>query len=603
MTDEPQNDERASARNAARASWNLFLRGARRRVVSARDWARAEGLEEQMRARDAREISAQRDREARARAKRGKRAQSYRAPERAPLTDFEVKSRALRTRTVRSCVALAIPCALALYPPYALIGGELFPMLAWPAAYGYLMWDGWMHRDREDGEVQPREDTGITSSAVVRKFQRTSGLKPTPEESAIVHRIATWEDHAATRKLHEVVPGHPVIDESGLLIPIGLTGTWTPAKLDAQIDQMRALLAVPDDVRTQVRPGGLADRAEFRIRTRTRELDLRWTPEREGIGLNADTGEVVFVDITDRLLVAGMSGAGKSVVLRVLMAAVLSLEHTALAIIDLKVEGALWSHTARVESKAEQITQLIDELTEEMNEREDIMRARSMDMWEPTPERPRIVVVVDEGAELISHVEEGIKGLRSLAVRARSAEIVLWWATQKPTVTGPGKGLDSPISMQLTTQISLAVPSSNEARVVFGDDATAKGWHPEDLQKGGWALIREQGRDRVPDPTRVWFMTKEDVKAIPARTPWRRESQSIKSSGALNVALRLSAGLNGVATARLAAVLGISDAEVHQRMRAYDVTPEPNAFALGNGEKARGYRRSALEAAKNGRKE
>jgi Zn-dependent protease with chaperone function len=98
-------------------------------------------------------------------------------------------------------------------------------------------------------------------------------------------------------------------------------------------------------------------------------------------------------------------------------------------------------------------------------------------------------------------------------------------------------------------------------------------------------------------------MVKEHVKALPGREAWRRESaapSAYKAHNVLDAALHLSEGLHGVATARLAAYLGITDVEVHTRMRAYGCTPEPNAFAMGNGEKARGYRRSVLEAAKNG---
>jgi len=602
MSTHEENEERAAARYA-RASWGLFLRGARRHAESAREWARAEGLEALMRERESRERNARTEREARARARRSKRAPArYVAPPKT-MTDLELKARAFGTRTMRSVIALAIPCALVGYPVQALVQGDPGFLLVWPATYGYLVWDGWTHRPEKVEADADADEVAESKPSLFSKMRGTSGLKPTPEETQIIHRIATWDDHAAERKLHEVIPGHPVIDESGLLIPIGFAGQWTPAKLDAQADQVRALLAVPDEVRTQIKPGGTADRALLRVRTRIRALDLAWNPEREGIGLDADTGEVVLVDVTDRILVAGMSGAGKSVALRVLMAAALALPNTALVIIDLKVEGALWSHVARVESEPEGIVQLVQELIEEMRERETIMRAQSLDKWEPTAERPRIVVAVDEGAELLSEVEDAIPGLRSLARRARSAEIVLWWSTQKPTVTGPGRGLDSAISAQLTSLISLAVSSPVEARNVLGEDASLKGWHAEDLQKGGWSLVRVQGGDRAPDPVRVWFMEKEHVKALPAREAWRRElatSSASRSHNILDTALRLSEGLQGVSTARLAATMGIADVEVHNRMRAYGVTPEPNAFAMGNGEKARGYRRSVLEAAKNG---
>lgn len=600
------NDERAEARNSmARASWGLFLRGARRHAESARDWVRAEGLEEHMRARETRERNARLEREARARRSKRARAQ-YRAPAR-ESTQLEIKARAFGTRTLRSGISLAIPCALVGYPVYALFQGDPGFMLVWPATYGYLMWDGWAHRADEDDAAPVADEVaepGEAKPSLFAKMRGTTGLKPTPEESEIIHRITTWDERAAERKLHEVIPGPPVIDESGLLIPIGFAGQWTPAKLDEQVDQVRALLAVPDDVRTQVKPGGTADRALLRVRTRTRALDLTWSPEREGIGLDADTAEVVRVNTDERLLVAGTSGSGKSVALRVLMADALAKPHTALVILDLKrAEGALWRHTARVESEPEGVQAVIDELIAEMKERETIMESRGIDLWEPTDERPNIVVSVDEGAELMAEVPDSVGGLRSLARRARAAGIRLWWATQKPTMTGNGPGLDSQIAGQLTTQVCLAVAGSKEARVVLGEDATGKGWHAEDLEKGGWALVRVQGEDRTPDPVRVWFMEKEHVKALPAREAWRREqpaSLNLAKHNILDVALRLSEGMQGVSTARLAAMMGITDVEVHTRMRAYGCTPEPNAFAMGNGEKARGYRRSVLEAAKNG---
>ena len=603
-TNEEKTEERARAR-MARASWDLFSRGARRHAERARIWVRAEGLEEHMRARETHARELHLEREARARARRPKRASArYTAPKR-PMSDLELNARAFGARTGRSLVALAVPCALIVAPPYALLHGDPGLLLAWPLAYGYLAWDGWAHRDADEPdavEVAGADEVPEAKTSIFSKRRTTStGLKPTPGEVAIVHRIEAWNEHAAERKLSDVIPGAPLIDESGLLIPIEFAGVWTPGKLDEQVDQVRALLAVPDKVRTQVKPGGTADRALLRIRTRTRDLDLSWSPERTGIGLDADTAEVVAVNTDERLLVAGTSGSGKSVALRVLMAEALAKPHAALVILDLKrAEGALWRHTARVENEPEGVQAVIDELIAEMKERETIMEARGIDLWEPTDERPNITVAVDEGAELMAEVPDALGGLRSLARRARAAGIRLWWATQKPTMSGNGPGLDSQIAGQLTTQVCLAVAGPKETRVVLGEDATGNGWHAEHLEKGGWALVRVQGEDRVPDPIRVWFMQKEHVKALPACEPWRRETISIAAqTNILDVALRLSEGLQGVSTDRLAAHMGITLVDVHTRMRAFGCTPEPNAFAMGNGEKARGYRRSVLEAAKN----
>ena len=589
----------------ARASWVNAQRGARLTAENARSWARAEDIEALIKERDARALSEAVALNARKRARAGKRAHTIPAVSAHPMSAHEVKARAFRKRALRSGVALIAPCALIAAPPWMALNGDLGALITWPAAYVYLMWSGWSSNRERSEEVEEaagfeRISTPDEPKAVlIRRRNPQSDFFPNVEESAIIDRISRWDDNASERKLHEVIPDHPVIDESGLLLPVSFSGRWTKAQLDAQLEQVRALLAIPDGVPTQVKLGGTADRALIRVRTRVRELDLAWTPERKGLGLDADTAETIMVDITDRILVAGMSGAGKSVVLRVLMAWALSLPNTAIAIIDVKTEGALWAHTARVEHKRTDIEELVSELIEEMQEREDIMRATGEDKWEATADRPRIIVVIDEGAEFMGWVPDAVDGIRTLAVRGRAAEIVVWWATQKPTLTGPGKGLDSMISGQFMAQICLAVNSPAETRNVLGENATADGWHAEDLMKGGWALLHLQGDKSEPNPMRVWFMAKEDVKALTPRDAWRREKavKPIEVPEALAVALHLSRDTNGVSTARLAAALNIRDTEVHARMREFGADPEPNAFAIDGEGRMRGYRRDVLEAA------
>lgn len=593
-----ESNERALTR-FARASWVNAQRGARLTAENARSWARAEDIEALIKERDARALSEAVALNARKRARAGKRAHTIPAVSAHPMSAHEVKARAFRTRALRSGVALIAPCALIAAPPMMAFNGDPGALILWPAAYAYLVWSGWANKRERAEEDAPTIELEEPKRRLFRRAQPATSLKPNAEESAILNRIDAWDDYAAERKLHEVIPGHPVIDESGMILPVSFAGRWTKAQLDAQLEQVRALLAIPDDVPTQVKLGGTADRALVRVRTRVRELDLAWTSERKGLGLDADTAEIITVDITDRILVAGMSGAGKSVVLRVLMAWALSLPNTTLAIIDVKVEGALWSHTARVESKRPGIEELVSDLIEEMQEREDIMRDTGQDKWTATAERPRIIVVIDEGAEFMGWVPDAVDGIRTIAVRGRASEIVLWWATQKPTLTGPGKGLDSMISGMFAAKICLAVNGPTEARNVFDENATGEGWHPEDLLAGGWALVRFQGKNREPNPMRVWFMAKEDVKALTPRDAWRREKavKPMEVPEALAVALHLSRDTNGVSTARLASALNIRDTEVHARMRKFGADPEPNAFAIEGEGRMRGYRRDVLEAA------
>ena len=278
---EETNNERALTR-IARASWVNAQRGARLTAESARSWARAEDIEAIIKEQDARALSAAVARNARKRARAGKRAHTIPAVSAHPMSAHEVKARAFRTRALRSGVSLIAPCALIAAPPWMAINGDPGALIAWPAAYGYLAWTGFAFKRAQEREDEPTIELEAPKRGLFQKPKSDASLPPTVEETAIIGRIHSWEANAAERRLHEVFPGNPVIDESGLLIPITFAGQWTPAKLDSQADQFRALLAVPDQVRTQVKPGGTADRAIFRVRTRIRELDLTWTPEREG---------------------------------------------------------------------------------------------------------------------------------------------------------------------------------------------------------------------------------------------------------------------------------------------------------------------------------
>ncbi|MBV1955657.1 cell division protein FtsK, partial [Streptomyces sp. BV333] len=77
-------------------------------------------------------------------------------------------------------------------------------------------------------------------------------------------------------------------------------------------------------------------------------------------------------------------------------------EQNRLVIIDLKqVEGRLWDHRARVASDADAVIALVEELVQEMTERLSTL-PKGQATLVPTAERPRITVVVDEGAEVVS---------------------------------------------------------------------------------------------------------------------------------------------------------------------------------------------------------
>ncbi|RAS25439.1 S-DNA-T family DNA segregation ATPase FtsK/SpoIIIE [Streptomyces avidinii] len=348
-----------------------------------------------------------------------------------------------------------------------------------------------------------------------------SAIEPTAEERALLKRLQPehWREHAEQRGLTGTLTGRPKLTESGIVVAVRLDGTWTATKLRGGEDHIRALLGARTGLRMQIKAGKQGGWAELTLRTRSAADgdDLLWSPERRSLGIDTVTGEHVTVPLGERLLIAGRSGAGKSVASRPLLYDASEGDTNALVIIDLKrVEGRLWDHRARVASTPEEVIAVVGELDAEMHDRLDVL-PKGQDTWTPSSDRPRITVVVDEGAEVLTAAGRALPGLESIARMGRAACIDLWWMTQKPTIND---GIPKQIAPQISTSICLAVRTPAEARVVLGEDAQAKGWNADELPAPGVALIRD-GK-RKPDPVKVRYMDKAVVIALPDQPIWSR---------------------------------------------------------------------------------
>ncbi|MFC9941340.1 FtsK/SpoIIIE domain-containing protein [Nocardiopsis alba] len=447
------------------------------------------------------------------------------------ISELEVDARVLRARTARLAGKCVVPAAVIVGPVLLAASGAWIGLLAWPAAWGWLA---------VQGRAMARADLKLTSTAnsVPSEIEsRAHALAEaslgaavaatvvgaTDTENMILARLSQWQELAAERGLEGTSPGDPVLAETGMSVVITCTGRITPAAFSKKAAAVRALLGVPTGVAMSVVQGDRGDQAVVRIRTRALERDMTWRPDREGVGVDMVTGEVVDLEIYHRMLIAGASRSGKTVLLRVLMAKVAADPCAKLILIDAKrVEAARWRHVARTACTPEEISELALDLKKEMDRRYRVLSETGKN-WVPTPKDPRLVAVVDEGAELIkgdSKETPILSNLQSLTSMGGEAEIHVWWCTQKPTMTGLGRGIDNTIAGQMTgARVSLRVSSPSEARTVLGEDATAQGWAPQELERAGLALIRDG--DRGPDPVAIWDMQDADlVAALPAQTPW-----------------------------------------------------------------------------------
>lgn len=359
------------------------------------------------------------------------------------------------------------------------------------------------------------------------------GLVPTREERALMMRLRTqhWVAHAEARGLGGTLTGNAVLTMAGIEVAVRLDGKWTPKALTEAEDHIRALLGARSTLRMQVEPGSRGGWATLILRTRTAAdgIDLVFDYNDQStwnLGLDTVTGQVVEAPLGMRALIAGKTGAGKSVTARTLLFLASEGPTDVLLIIDLKqVEGRLWDHRARVAFTPAAIIALIEEVMAEINWRLSKMPKGQTD-WEPTVEHPRITLVIDEGAEVIKRVKDMLEELESIAAIGRAPAVVLVWMTQKPTMSGTGYGIPSLVAAQMDVRICLRVNTAGEARTVLGDDATGAGFDAHLLPRPGWAFFRGELPDgslaEVPNRIRVRHMSNKQVVALPDRRIWSR---------------------------------------------------------------------------------
>ncbi|MFB8385402.1 helicase HerA domain-containing protein [Streptomyces rubiginosohelvolus] len=363
------------------------------------------------------------------------------------------------------------------------------------------------------------------------------------EERRLMQRLdpSYWVQHAEENGLERTLTERPEMTPAGIVCGVRLDGKGRSAKwLASETDAVRRLLGMKTETRMQITKGSHGDRALILIRTRSASdgLDLNgWKPG-DAWAVDTVTGETVPVPLGKRILIAGTTGAGKSTSARPLLAEASEHPDHRLVIFDRKyVEGRTWEHRARVACELDDMRTVVRELIAEGEERLQVL-PRGEDAVQISATRPRITVFVDEMAELLSDCAakyrgadgknadylDVIAGLRTVARKYRAAEIILVPATQKPTLSGEGHGLDSQIAGQLTVRLALAVATSTETQSVFGPDAIEKGWKAHELPMPWVALMRDQekGPNQRTNPIRMRWMTAQQVIDLPARPIWSR---------------------------------------------------------------------------------
>lgn len=362
------------------------------------------------------------------------------------------------------------------------------------------------------------------------------------EERALIGRLdpAYWVPNAEVRGLSGTVTGTPGITSGGIVCRVRLDGKWTVKALRAADDNIRNLLGMRTATRMRItndREGGWAV-ISIATRSAADGIESTWTPDRMpvdpfmmSLGLDTETGEEVLIPFDERMLIAGASGTGKSWSTRPLMAT--AHLRGDFVLIDGKGEEANeWDGICRTAVEFEEIDDVIDEIHAEMNRRKADMKARKISVWDGR----QLTVEIDEGQVVLASVgkdKDRLQRLIELSSLGRSRGIVLWWATQKPVMSGSAPGVHNLIAPNLLTRFCLRVADAQEAQTALDDCAD---YQPQKIDRGkewrGHGYLKDYG----PRMIRTWTLGNEGVRALPSKV-WHGTATAPAPTGPKGLAL------------------------------------------------------------------
>jgi S-DNA-T family DNA segregation ATPase FtsK/SpoIIIE len=421
----------------------------------------------------------------------------------------------------------------------------------------------------------------------------------------VERKLAAWPDIARNIGLTGSHVMSAVVDAWGWTARVALSRGHTVA------DALNKLPAIESSLKTRagavrIEPDKAhADQFVMRVLdTDPHARPVPWkTPKAHSItqpiplGVFEDATTVTVVLLRRNGLIGGVVGSGKSGVLNVILAALAACNDVVIWGIDLKggMELRPWTPVlGRLATTSDEAIALLDDAVTELDQRATESAQEGSRVWEPTYERPALVIVIDEYAEL---PEEATKLADSIARRGRAVAVTLLAATQRPTQKAMGYGATR---SQMDVRISLRVRERRDADLILGQGMYQAGWHAHALDAPGKFLIsapehthpkraraylisdanvtdtvrrhathRPVLRRLTPNPTQDMHQpVNAPQEASPDVAGLDGRLESVRSSERLWQAL-LEAPETGVSVPRLAKITGLSRPTLYRRLGEY----------------------------------
>jgi hypothetical protein len=276
-------------------------------------------------------------------------------------------------------------------------------------------------------------------------------------------------------------------------------------------------------VRVYPTPDDLANRCELRVLDVDPHADaIPWpgpstitVTEPIDLGPFEDAAPCNVLFLRRHVLLGGATGAGKSSGLNVLMGNLAACHDVVIWAIDLKkgMELRPWASCIdRLATTPDEARILLADAVKILEARAALLAERGQRVWEPAPDMPALVIIIDEYAELSDDAPDAIKHADSIARRGRAVAVNLVAATQRPTQKAMGQGA---VRSQMDVRISFRVRERKDVDLILGQGMLAAGWHAHKLNAPGKFLIAAAEHD-TPKRARAYLVTDQAVEATAA---------------------------------------------------------------------------------------
>jgi hypothetical protein len=341
----------------------------------------------------------------------------------------------------------------------------------------------------------------------------------------VERKLAAWPDIARTIGLIGSEVMSATVDVWGWRARFRLARGQTITDVTARIPAIESGLGTfRGAVRVYPTGDNLANRFELRVLDADPHADaIPWpgpsvmsVTEPIDLGPFEDAAPCRVLFLRRHAIFGGTTGSGKSGGLNVLLANLTACRDAVIWAIDLKrgMELGPWHECiGRLATTPEQATALLRDAVTIMEARAGYLAAHGRRTWEPSPETPALVIIIDEYAELAEQAPEAMAHTDSLARIGRAVAVTMVAATQRPTQQAMGKGA---VRSQMDLRICFRVREQRDVDLVLGQGMLKAGWHAHKLDAPGKFLVSAPEHD-IPRRARAYLVTDKMVSATSAR--------------------------------------------------------------------------------------